>query len=232
MFHVLLMWVMVSPLLADVVMMNPTTRLKGNIASDSLSRIAVVNDRITHVFGDQDAYEIVMDETIGQVFIKPTVANGSQPISLSLVMESQCTQDLLLTPSSMEAATLLFHNPSHVRKADKTTHVNEDANPSAHFLEVMKRWIVEEDVYSDASNPPAHHTYPGCSGELMVWKQMDGYTVSRWMLGNTTSTPLNVSEESFYQQDDLAIVIQHKTLEVGQSTVVYVVSVVMEVRHE
>jgi hypothetical protein len=58
----------------------------------------------------------------------------------------------------------------------------------------------------------------------MVWKQMDGYTVSRWMLGNNTSTPLNVSEESFCQQDDLAIVIQHKMLEVGQSTIVYVVS--------
>lgn len=216
---------MTCPVWAEVVMMNPTLRLKANIAADSLSRIAVVNDRITQLFGDQDAYEIVMDETLGQVFIKSTVANGNKPLSLSLVTESQCTQDLILTPTEMEAATLLFQNPSPVIKASRVERPGESDLPSYGVLDVMKRWILDEDVAHDtSSNPSADHFYSGCSSELLACQTLDRYIVSRWKLTNDTSTPLQISEESFYQQGDRAIVIQNKTLGVGQHTIVYVVS--------
>lgn len=224
-----LRWILllaIHALHADVVMMNPATRLKGNISVDALSRLAVVNDRITQVFGGQDAYEMVIDETMGQVFIKPTVANGTQPISLSFITESKCTQDLLLIPSAMEGATLLFRNPSSRRPVVPAPHgeVHKGSHEPAPLWDVMKLWVLEEESCSDATNPPLHRSHPGCVTELMTWKRLDGHTVSRWSIRNDTSTPLEIVEKDFYRSGDQALALDQTTLGVGEETILYVVS--------
>jgi hypothetical protein len=220
----------------SVMAVNQENRIKANIAADALNRISVVNDRIIQVFGDQDAYELIIDETIGQVFIKPTEANGNKPLSLSFVTASYITQDLLLTPTSMDAATLLFRNiqqkrptddsaPDEVLKQQQVGTTKRD-EPT---VDIMRTWIVNTDAYSDGSNPPDERSRPGCTITLSVWRDFhsfttQGYQVSKWTIQNNTSTPLEVKEEDFYQPHDVALALGQTTLAVGESTTLYAVS--------
>ena len=97
---------------SQTVTMNPDKRLQAKIACDSMNRIAVTNDRITQVFGDNDAYEVQTEENTGQVFLKPTLENGKKPLSITFVTENGLTQDMTLHPEEREATTVILKNTS------------------------------------------------------------------------------------------------------------------------
>ena len=90
--------------------MHPDKRIKAVIACDSMNRIAVENDRITQIFGDNEAYEVLLEENTGQLFLKPTSENGKKPLSVTLITENGLTQDMSLQPEEREATTLILKN--------------------------------------------------------------------------------------------------------------------------
>lgn len=92
------------------VVMNPDKRLKAVISCDSMNRLAVANDRITQIFGDNNAYDVQTEEATGQLFLKPTVENGKKPLSITLITESGLTQDMTLQPEEREATTVILKN--------------------------------------------------------------------------------------------------------------------------
>lgn len=95
---------------SDVLIIDPNKRLEASICADSMNRIAVANDRITQIFGDEGTFESQNDENTGQVFLKPTAENGSKNLSLTLITEQGITQDLTLKPTAKSATTLILQN--------------------------------------------------------------------------------------------------------------------------
>ena len=87
---------------------DANTRLRVPVARDSMNRIAFANDRIAQVFGDEEAYTLQSDETRGQIFLKPTEANGDKPISITLTTEQNVVQDMELTPQKIPTATIIL----------------------------------------------------------------------------------------------------------------------------
>lgn len=95
---------------SQAISMNPDKRLRAIISADSMNRLAVVNDRITQIFGDQEAYEVQTEETTGQLFLKPTVENGKKPLAITLITENGLTQDMTLEPVERDATTVILKN--------------------------------------------------------------------------------------------------------------------------
>ena len=95
---------------SQVLTLTENKRLEAAICADSMNRIAVANDRITQIFGDDGTFESQNDENTGQVFLKPTVENGTKSLSLTLITEQGVTQDLTLKPTAKSATTLIFKN--------------------------------------------------------------------------------------------------------------------------
>src|SRR3989338_11632144 len=100
---------------SQAIALNPDKRLKAVISCDSMNRFAVANDRITQVFGDQEAYEVQTEESTGQVFLKPTQDNGNKPLSITLITEAGVTQDMTLEPQERDATTVVLKNTSVVK---------------------------------------------------------------------------------------------------------------------
>jgi len=92
----------------QILKMPGNKRIEASICADSMNRIAVTNDRITQIFGDEGTFESQNDEATGQVFLKPTVENGSKNLSLTLITEQGVTQDLTLKPIAKSARTLVL----------------------------------------------------------------------------------------------------------------------------
>lgn len=107
----------VSVQTSQVLKLAENKRLEASICADSMNRIAVANDRITQIFGDEGTFESQNDEATGQVFLKPTVENGSKSLSLTLITEQGVTQDLTLNPMAKSAKTLILNR-------DPLGHVN------------------------------------------------------------------------------------------------------------
>ncbi len=95
---------------SQTLVMNPDKRLKAVISCDSMNRLAVANDRITQIFGDNDAYEVQTEESTGQLFLKPTAENGKKALSVTLITENGATQDMVLQPQEREATTVILKN--------------------------------------------------------------------------------------------------------------------------
>lgn len=93
----------------ETLKVSENKRLEASICADSMNRIAVANDRITHIFGDDGTFESQNDEATGQVFLKPTAENGSKNLSLTLITEQGITQDLTLNPTAPSAKTIILN---------------------------------------------------------------------------------------------------------------------------
>ena len=87
---------------------DPNKRIAIPIASDAMNRIAFANDRIVQVFGDEEAYTLQVDETRGQIFLKPSEANGDKPLSITLTTEQNSVQDLELRPQKITTRTIIL----------------------------------------------------------------------------------------------------------------------------
>jgi hypothetical protein len=93
---------------SQILRLSEHRRIEASICGTSMNRIAVSNDRITQLFGDEGTFESQNDETTGQVFLKPVPENGSRSLSLTLITEQGVTQDLTLTPDAQSARTLIL----------------------------------------------------------------------------------------------------------------------------
>ena len=115
-------------------------RVSVSISCDSMNRIAFANDRISQVFGDEEAYTMQVDENGGQIFLKPTEANGEKPIALTVTTENGVVQDLELLPKKMSTATIILkgEKSSHTQSSHdsphmaSTSHLAGLSHPSVH----------------------------------------------------------------------------------------------------
>jgi hypothetical protein len=93
---------------STTVSVDQNKRISVAISDDSMNRIAFANDRISQVFGDEEAYTMQTDETRGQIFLKPTEANAEKPITITVTTENGVVQDLELNPKKMSTATIIL----------------------------------------------------------------------------------------------------------------------------
>ena len=130
--------------------MNPEKRLKVVISCDSMNRIAVINDRITQIFGDNEAYEVQTEESTGQLFLKPTSENGKKPLSVTLITENGVTQDMVLQPEEREATTVILKNDGVVAGAGNETLIDATgglgAFPSFHAAAVAGQGVAGQNA--------------------------------------------------------------------------------------
>jgi hypothetical protein len=220
---------------SQVLNLAENKRVEAAICPDSMNRIAIANDRITHIFGDEGTFESQNDENIGQVFLKPTLENGTKNLSLTLITEQGITQDLTLKPTAKSATTLIFKNPgpsgvaSAVRADQKfetggiiQNPLNVDPltgfSPEKNFnlqdylLVLLKQTVagllpLQDTAFLD--DRYISRTSP--DGFEMSYHQSytaGSYGVFVFHVKNTTKTAIEMYEKSFYQPGDLAISLQ------------------------
>lgn len=211
--------------------MHPDKRLKATISHDAMNRLAVVNDRITQVFGDQDAYEVQSEETTGQIFLKPSLDNGKKPLSVTLITESGMTQDLLLQPSEQAATTILFKKAVAVEQEPHQSMMHPQAfsavasSFSEQLIGAMKQLVSGRGASVEYVEAPTIKKLPeGLEAEFVCAYQIGGFKGWQWRITNTHDQVQDVLEKDFYGQGDLAIAFETRQLQPHSSTMLYVVT--------
>jgi len=230
---------------SETLKLSEHKRIEASICTDSMNRIAVTNDRITHIFGDEGTFESQNDETTGQVFLKPTAQNGSKNLSITLITEQGFTQDLTLIPTEKSAKTLILtHDPADQRPSpqnasdqgflkgmdwqgnmDSTRNFDEPqlsvANtlPFQDQLLTLLKQAVNGQLPTNEEDFSIHERSSPKSYALTLMQswQAGPYGVHAFTVENVTDTPLDLQEKDFYQPGDLALSFNTHVLSISAS---------------
>lgn len=239
---------------SQVLAMNPDKRLKAVISSDSMNRLAVTNDRITQIFGDQEAYEVQTEENTGQLFLKPTSDNGKKPLAITLITESGVTQDMSLEPQERDAATVILKNTEtgstknwdtkagvpngiasnpHVLFSQASSYsqgLGEHAPPFGAALGFQDLVIAAMKTLVSGLAPTVEvETFDRSSPKgfkigLIEAVNLGNFRGYKLDVKNTSDLPMDIVEKDFYRAGDLAFSCERRVLNPKTSTVLYVVT--------
>lgn len=215
---------------STVITLKEQQRLTVHIAKDTISRLAILNDRIVSVIGEEEAFTMQHDEHTGQVFIKPTVDNGAKPIAVTLITESGATQDLTLMPSREQAATIIL-KPATYKSADPASFLlpgfkHDSQTKEEKLIQVMKQAVLGE-------LPPLKLTTKSVRGNInnLQLKFKEAYQagellVEVWSVKNISQHFRELQEQEFFKPGDLAISFKDSVLMPRETSKLYIVRVI------
>jgi len=205
-----------SLLYAEPYWVEPDTRVDAIISINQLNRIKVVDDRITQVFGDENAFSVESDTENGQIFIKP---KDEKPLFLTIVTENGDSIDLLLNPVEMEPQTLVL----------KTTLASEQRLPPK--TEPLTKRILRLISAMNEGNAiegfeHVKTTKAECLGsltlELQSIYQGDGMSGEIWVVKNGSYKTQHLKEQTFAKEPDIfAIALKTDILAPKASTTLF-----------
>jgi type-F conjugative transfer system secretin TraK len=219
----------------QVLTMVENKRLEATICADSMNRIAVANDRITQIFGDEGTFETQNDETTGQIFLKPTVENGTKSLSLTLITEQGLTQDLTLRPTAKMATTMILkaaqssaqqvsQNQSFPQKeVGFALGTERNSSHQDQVLEVLKQAVMGRLPLLEDQSPS--RVVPEGFNLTHLDSYLGGpFIIHVYYVRNTTETEIEIHEKMFYRPGDLALSFQGRILPNDSKTRMYVVT--------
>ncbi len=215
----------------QTLMVSEGKRLEATISVDAMNRVSVLNDRIVNIFGDEGTFVTQTDDQTGQIFIKPTVENGSKPLSLTLITENGVTQDLSLNPSEGTAATIVLKNLNASQSKTSISNYEslfapglsvDNASSKEQFIQIMKQ-AVKGDLPVYNKSKPSRKAVSGFKTNFIKAYQSGPYLVSVWSV-KAKNSDAEIHERLFYQQGDFAICIQDRNLRDDRKTYLYVLT--------
>jgi len=227
---------------SQVLKLSENKRIEASICGTSMNRITVANDRITQLFGDDGTFESQNDETTGQVFLKPTLENGSKNLSLTLITEQGITQDLTLKPDALSAKTLILtrdpadqalslksateqnpykkspkHNNAHSHLGYNNTLPLQEESRLEQILILLKQAMNGQLPAHEEEYPITDHPSPQgyALTHTKAWR-VGPYVIHTLTVENLTDDPLPLQEKDFYQPGDLALSFEVRVLNAHQ----------------
>ncbi len=234
---------------SQAITMNPDKRIKAVIAGDSMNRIAVTNDRITQIFGDNEAYEVQSEENTGQLFLKPTSENGKKPLSVTLITENGATQDMTLQPADCEAATVILKNDttvidatgglgafpsqSYIAQSSIAQNLPQTLGGGAPGFGValgFQDQIIVAMKYLVSGAAPVldidgvnRKSLKGIEVDFMQAFNLGAFKGLKLHVQNTTDVAMDVLEKDFLHTNDLALSFEKRVLPPKSETILYIV---------
>lgn len=201
--------------------LSENKRLTATISSTSMNRIAITNDRISQVFGDEGTFVTQSDDSTGQIFIKPSTENGTKPLSLTLITENGVTQDLTLEPKEKPASTIILKGlskdgsmggtPRSEVTLDKTLSIQENV------LSLVKKALLGQLPIVELPSQPQRVFPEGVEGIYLQSYQAGPVVVHAFELSKGEIEDLP-EEKAFSQAGDMALCISSGKLFVVSRT--------------
>ena len=214
--------------LNQTLLMNESERLEADISLNVMNRIAVTNDRIVNIFGDEGLFVTQADEETGQVFIKPTSDNGLKPLSISLTTENGFTQDLQLNPVEGNATTLILKSPQKITQQSPQELLlpgfseNHAESQTNQWIAVMKQAVLGLLPESSLNFSKAQRHLEGLQSKPEKSYQSGKFLVQVWSLKNLNDTNQELLERNFYKPGDLAISLEKRVLAPKETGFLYI----------
>lgn len=216
---VLMTWLLSGTVMANtqVLTFSENQRLEATIGLEAMNRLAVSNDRIVNLFGDEGTFVMQSDEQSGQVFIKLSPENADKPLNLTLITENGLTQDLKLIPTQTEASTVILKSAKPLvlgSPAEKRlSGFDHSESPVGSWIQALKQGVLGELGEVLEKEHPVQRKHKDFELRYQRSYEAGSLRVQVWQLKNTTAFFQECFEKDFYQQGDKALSLEKRLLE-------------------
>ena len=204
--------------------------IKTRISSKQLNRISVKNDRIESVIGIEEAFQFEKNEKTGDGYIRPTEANGKEPISISITTVSGKTQELLLNVDDGEANTITIENDNpeiedvevaSESENDTLSFVNPASSYETSITECMKRLVVGDLIPIKLAITPSKNV-PGFKIKHICSYNVGKFVGEKFEVTNNSNVMVDLKERNFWSPDDVALSFSDLKICKGKKVILYV----------
>ncbi len=195
--------------------------ISANVSADALNRIAVENDRIIGVKGTSGQFELDKDVEAGQIFVKPVVKEGDEPIHIFITTEKGRTYSLGLIVSEIGAESIVL-----APLEDSIATTGEKSSSYESALKELVKAMHTQTTLEGFSIERAQLKLPKIQGAQV--SHVQSYA-GRQLLGevlevtNNNHEAIFLTEADFYREGIRAVSIIDKAMPAKSKTRVYLV---------
>jgi conjugal transfer pilus assembly protein TraK len=192
------------------------------VSRKEVTRISVDRGRIRKVTGNAGEFVLEKDDDKGQIFIRPTFADGTKPINL-FVSTERSTIGLLLQPVDIPSDAIV------IREARDATAEPSRIERSGRHVRTMKNLLLAmaEDALPDDMEvrEPGRDLALWPGARLTLQRQWLGSSVvgEKYQLTNAGAAALELAERDLFKRGVMALSIEQASLRPGESTQLFVI---------
>lgn len=223
--HTLLMMsVSILPVYAlQVKALKDNQTMMAKVSAKELSRIFVSGDRIRNVRGLEGAYELKRDDSLGEIYVQPTMYYQHKPFNLFITTEKNHTYNLFLMPLEVPAETIEIKalSPS-LKLADRWERNSDYVQTIIELIGDMSNGHYPEGYAVINLGKTKPKKVNSClTMQLLTLYRGNHLQGESWLLKNKCRTTLSLHPKEFYQDTVRAASIVDETLLPDCETVLY-----------
>ena len=199
--------------------------IHAKISYQNLNRIKVKNDTIDSIAGIDSAFHFEKNDKTGEIFIRPTEDNGYDPISLSVIMVSGKTQDLVLEVADGEANTIeLIAEKEEYQQIDLAA-IDEESSGNDYeesICSVMKKFINLPKNCPEIEVKAMDRKHAHLTASLENAYRIDGYIALKYEVTTSLNDISRLDERMFSKNGDICLSLSSLEIKPNQRVYLYV----------
>jgi|GEM_PF-1755186 len=212
---------------------------KVKISRKGVTRIGMVKDRISSIYGEEERYILEQEPQLGQVFLKP---KDKEPFQITIVSENGKSIDLHLTPANIENKSIMLKVAGISEGIESASDENEFMSKNSNELKFInsntqKLKVLSIQKIKKLMRALFQRRVPKRfeEGSLKVHapatltiQQTKTYMLRRLyaqtsVLKNKTDKPVSLKETEFFRAGVRAVAMSNSVLSPGEVAHVYIV---------
>jgi len=193
------------------------------ISEKELSRIFIEGDRIQSTQGLNGAYELMKDEKMGAIFIKPTPFFQKKSFNLFLTTEQGRIYNLFLTPKDIPAEIIQLKPVSPALKVADHWEQNSPYIDKIISLNYAMNNDIVPDGYAvqDVAGIYPKRVVKGVSAQLVILYQGNRLNGEIWLLKNENKKSVAINHKMFMQRNVRSIALEDDVLFANEESYLY-----------
>ena len=206
---------------------------KVKISRKGVTRIGMVKDRISSIYGEEERYILEQEPQLGQVFLKP---KDKDPFQITIVSENGRSIDLKLTPANIENKSIMIKVAGVAEGIASNSEENSNEfkliNSKTHTLKVLSiqkikklmRALFQRRVPKGFEEGALKVNIPGTllSKKITTYVRRNIYAQSL-DLQNKIDRPVELKEIDFSRAGARSIAISQSILHPNETARIYIV---------
>ncbi len=199
--------------------------IHAKISYQNLNRIKVKNDTIDSIAGIDSAFHFEKNDKTGEIFIRPTEDNGYDPISLSVVMVSGKTQDLVLEVVDGEANTIELVTEKEEHQQIDLSVMDEETSGNDYeesICSVMKKFINLPIDFPEIEVKATDRKHAHLTASLEKAYMIDGYIALKYKVTTRLNNTSRLDERMFSRKGDICLSLSSLEIRPNQRVSLYI----------
>lgn len=214
-----------------VVKNNGLSKVK--ISRKGVTRIGIVKDRISSIYGEEERYILEQEPQLGQVFLKP---KDKEPFQITIVSENGKIIDLHLTPTNIENKSIMLKVAGVAEGISSNSEENSNElkliNSKTHTLKVLSiqkikklmRALFQRRIPRGFEEGNLKVATPvGLTLQKTKIYVRKGVYAGEGVLKNKTDKPIKLKETDFFKAGVRAVAISQNIIHPNETARVYIV---------